>query len=93
MFLWLSEEIDFVFCSESAPDIDESNDNNRDPELKDSYKGLVNIRISVNCDFTDDLVYLFVLRAACIISWSNKKGPGLPCYTGILIEIPKINNE
>ena len=33
-----------MFCSESSPDVDETNDGNRDPELEDSYKGLANIR-------------------------------------------------
>ena len=33
-----------MFCSESAPDVDKTDTGFRDLELKDSYKGLVNIR-------------------------------------------------
>jgi hypothetical protein len=33
-----------MLCSESAPDVDESDTGFRDPELEDSYKGLANIR-------------------------------------------------
>jgi hypothetical protein len=32
------------YCSEKSPEMDESNVGNRDPALKSTYKGLVNIR-------------------------------------------------
>jgi len=90
--MWLLD-VDSVFCSESSPDTDESDVNNRDPELEDSYKGLVNIRYVILWIVSLwMLVDLFVARATCMVSWSNKTGPGLPCYTGIQVEIPKIDN-
>src|SRR6266436_8232178 len=93
LFLWLLEGVDFVFCSKSSPDVDECDAGNRDPELEDSYKGLANIKYVFFWIMTLwMLVNLFVARAACIISWSNKEGPGQPCYTGIQTEIPKIDN-